>query len=161
MRRIYSVIFALLTGIAVFWLTMPDVVSRIVPGLPHTELQVSITRHVQRLHFEQRVTAVHLWAPFALWIGLLIVGWRMKRWGRAVLGVGLPVGLLGALPLIGIAKLGGTSVARFVRHWDWLDLALTLLVLLIFAAKAAIWFYWWDLVAKRTDRRTKRAGANE
>ena len=145
MRRIYSVIFALLTGIAVFWLTMPDVVSWIVPGLPDTTLQVSITRYEQRLHFDQTATATSL----ALLIGLMIVGWRMKRWGRAVLGVGIPVGLLGALPLIGIAKLGGTSIVRFVRHWDWLDLALVFLVLLIFAAKAAIWFYWWRIAIVR------------
>lgn len=153
MRRIYSVIFALFTGIAVFWLTMPDVVSRIVPGLPDTNLHVSITRHVQRLHFEQRVSAVHLWMPFALWVGLMIVGWRMKRWGKAVLGVGIPIGLLGALPLIGISTLGGTSIVRFVRRWGWLDLALVGLVLVILAAKAAIWLYWWRLVRVRKQHR--------
>lgn len=145
MRPIYSVIFALLTGIAVLWLTAPDVVAKLVPGLPHNELTVSITKYEQRVHFSHYATGT----AWLIWIAFLLTGRWMKRWGRAMLGIGVPVGILGTLPLVGVSKLGGSSVARVAHGGNWIDALLIVGAVLVLASKVLICFYWWELAVAR------------
>lgn len=135
--------FAAAAAAAVLWITAPDLVARLIRPLPQNTVQFEYTREMQHFHFSHYATGT----AWLMWIALMLIGWRMKKWGRAQLGVGVPMGLLGAMPVVAFARVGVSSTINIARRWDWIDAALILIVALAFAAKAVIWRFWWRLVA--------------
>lgn len=148
MRKILKITFAIITAIAVFWITAPDVVIRLFRPLPENSLQLTITRQVQHVHFSHEATGL----AWLVWIAVMLIGWRMKKWGKKQVQVGVPAGLLGALPLLPIVNMTGASAADISRHWDWLPALALAGAALVFAAKFLIWRYWWKLAVGRQEK---------
>lgn len=146
MRALSRFLLALATGAAALWITAPDLVAWLVRPLPTNTARFEYTRQMQHFHFSHYATGT----AWLMWIALMLIGWRMKKWGRAQVGIGAPLGLLGAMPVIAFAGLGASSVRGIARGWDWIDLALIVTVALVFSAKAVIWRYWWKLAVSGT-----------
>lgn len=146
MRTFSRLAFAAVTAAAVLWITAPDVVAWLVRPLPQNTLQFEYTRELQHFHFSHYATGT----AWLVWLALIVIGWRMKKWGRAQIGVGVPLGLLGAMPVAAFARLGVSSAISIARRWDWIDAALILVTVLVFAAKAFIWRCWWQLAVSET-----------
>ena len=149
MRSFSKILFAIISGIAVLWITAPDIITSLIHGLPKNSVQLSITPNEQHFHFSHSATGT----AWLLWIVLLIIGWKTKRWGKRQLQLGAVAGLFGALPLISIINLEVTSLMRVMRRWDWIEVLLVILAAIVLAAKVTIWSYWWRLAILRTSAR--------
>lgn len=155
MRSFSKILFAIISGIAVLWITAPDIITSLIHGLPKNSVQLSITPNEQHFHFSHSATGT----AWLLWIALLIIGWKMKRWGKRQLQLGAAAGLFGALPLIAFINLEVTSLMRIIRRWDWLEFLLVILAAIVLAAKVTIWRYWWRLAILRTGNTKFEASA--
>ena len=151
MRSLTKILFAIISGIAVFWITAPDIITSLIHGLPKNSLQLTITPNEQHFHFSHSATGT----AWLLWIVILLVGWKTKRWGKRQLQVGAVAGFFGALPFISCMNLGMTSIYRISHRWDWVDFLLVICVALVIQAKLMLWHYWWRLITLKSKTKTR------
>lgn len=153
MRKILKTILALITGIAIFWMTAPDVVARLIHPMPSNSFDITITRNVQHIHFSHYATGT----AWLIWIAVMLLGWWTKRWGKRQVQVGIPIGLLGALPVIPFLKMTGTSILDIIRGWNWISGLALIAALLVLTTKLIIWRAWYKLTIARPTKKTPAA----
>lgn len=146
MRSFTKVVFAIIRSVAVLWITATDLASHLVHGLPKNSVHLNLTSSEQRFHLTHSATGT----AWLLWIALLLVGWRLKRYGRKQLGLGVAVGIVAGLPLLPFLNLGGSSISHIARRFDPMEIVFILLVAAVLAAKLWVWVYWWKLTTAKT-----------
>lgn len=151
MRSFSKILFAIISGIAVLWITAPDIITSLIHGLPKNSVQLNITPNEQHFHFSHSATGT----AWLLWIVILLVGWKTKRWGKRQLQIGAVAGFFGALPLMSFINLGVTSLMRITHRWDWIEVLLVILAVLVIQAKLTVWRYWWRLAIIEPKTKTR------
>lgn len=147
MRSFSDIAFAVFAGLAALWLIAGDVIGLVVP-LPHNELKIEMTRHTQGVHFHHYATGP-MWLA---WILVLLIGGKMKRWGKEQLGLGAVAGLIATLPLVAITRLGANLLFGADRPGAATIVLGLLAVVAVLAAKGFVLRMWWQTVLKRNTR---------
>ena len=145
MRSFSRIAFAIFAGLAALWLVAGDLIALVVP-LPHNELKIELTRHVQGVHFHHYATGP-MWLT---WILVLVIGGKMKRWGKEQLGLGAVAGLIGTLPLLATVRLGWKLLFGADKPGICTIIVGLLAVMLVLAAKGIVLRMWWQVVRTRS-----------